>query len=76
MGIRFATGRVREGTFDAWVTGWELEAALGAIDLGRIDEGFVWVPAADALAPFAAYVHKFFALKQGTPPKHDRRYKP
>jgi hypothetical protein len=64
---------VRSGTFDTWVTGWELEEAVPEIELHAVRDGYVWVPAAGAEAPFADYVDYFFSLKTTTP-KTDPRY--
>jgi hypothetical protein len=64
---------VREGSFDTWVTGWELESAIDEISLAHIVDGYVWMPAADATNPLAQYVDRMFALKQATP-KSDPRY--
>ena len=64
---------VRSGAFETWVTGWELEAVFPEIVISTIDEGYVWVPAHDATAPFGNYVDHLFALKKGTS-KLDPRY--
>lgn len=58
---------VRRGSFEAWVTGWELEEALPEIAVTQIEQGYAWVPAPSATNPFAEYVHFFFAKKQTTP---------
>src|SRR5262249_25010299 len=35
---------IRSGTFDTWVTGWELEAAHSEIAISEIVDGYLWVP--------------------------------
>jgi len=63
----------REGHFDTWVTGWELDAAWDEIALQRIDDGYAWYPAPDATNPLAEYVDFFFQKKRETP-HSDPRY--
>jgi DNA polymerase family B len=66
------TEYVEQGSFDVWVTGWELAAAWNEIDLDSV-EGFIWVPAPGAVNPFRSYVEKFFQLKRDTLKDDPRR---
>jgi hypothetical protein len=67
-----STALVREGVFDLWTTGWELDAAADEIDV-TIIEGYRWVPAADATNPFKAYVLRFFEEKRRARKTNPRR---
>jgi hypothetical protein len=57
----------REGSFDTWVTGWELAAAQHEISIHALDDGYVWHPGSGARNPLAEYVSFFFQKKRDTP---------
>jgi hypothetical protein len=67
-GPRSGPSKIHEGAFDLWVSGYELQAALGEIDDGyEITDGYAWEAAPAAVNPFIPYVEEFYRRKQQTP---------
>jgi hypothetical protein len=67
-----STRKIQRGSFDSWVTGWELASAMNEVAIDTV-EGHVWIPGAGSINPFAEYVALFFDKKQHTSPDDPRR---